>query len=71
MPFTRYDVYDVYVSRNSTVNNCAVDISKAFDRMNHHGLFLKIMQRKVPVSVLRVIENWFAKCSTCVRWGTC
>jgi len=49
---------------------CAVDISKAFDRMNQHGLFLKLMQRKVPVNVLRVIEDWFAKCATCVRWGS-
>ena len=38
--------------------------------MNHHGLFLKLMQRKIPVSVLRVIEDWFAKCATCVRWGS-
>ena len=51
MPFTRYirRVVDYYVCRNSTVNICAVDISKAFDRMNQHGLFLKLMQRKVPV----------------------
>ena len=68
--YTVRRVVDYYVSRNSTVNICAVDISKAFDRMNHHGLFLKLMQRKIPVSVLRVIEDWFAKCATCVRWGS-
>ena len=36
--------------------------------MNHHGLFLKFMQRKVPVNLLCVIENWFNTCMTCVRW---
>jgi len=30
-----------YVSANSTANICAVDLSKAFDRMNHHGPFIQ------------------------------
>ena len=30
-----------YVTNGSTVNLCALDITKAFDRMNHHGLFVK------------------------------
>ena len=34
-----------YVSNGSTVNLCALDISKAFDRVNHHGLFVKLMRR--------------------------
>ena len=59
---------EFYTARSSTVNLCAIDISKAFDRMNHHGLFLKLMQRKVPVNLLCVIENWFNTCMTCVRW---
>ena len=31
-------VVDYYVSYGTTVNICALDLSKAFDRMNHHGL---------------------------------
>ena len=57
-----------YVSNGSTVNLCALDISKAFDRMNHHGLFTKLMRRYVPVTLLRVLEHWFSICSTYVRW---
>jgi len=57
-----------YTARSSSVNLCAIDISKAFERMNHHGLFLNLMQRKVPVNLLLVIENWFNTCMTCVRW---
>jgi len=33
-------VIDYYVSLGSTANICAVDLSKAFDKMNHHGLFI-------------------------------
>jgi len=58
---------EFYTARSSSVNLCAIDISTAFDRMNHHGLFLKLMQRKVPVNLLCVIENWFNTCMTCVR----
>jgi len=62
-------VVDNYVSRGSTVNLCALDISKAFDRMNHHGLFIKLMRRSVPRTMLCILENWFNKCFTCVKWN--
>jgi len=57
-----------YVAGGSTVNLCALDISKAFDRMDHHGLYIKLMHRCIPENLLRVFENWFFKCYSCVRW---
>ena len=54
-------VVDYYVKFGSTVNLCALDISKAFDKMNHkNGLFIKLMQKLVPINLLRVLETWFA-----------
>jgi len=32
-----------YISAGSTVNICALDVRKAFDKMNHYGLFIKLM----------------------------
>lgn len=61
-------VVDHYVKNGSTVNLCALDLSKAFDRLNHHGLYIKLMKRCVPVQLLRIVENWFSICQTCVRW---
>jgi len=52
------------------MNLCAVDISKAFDRMNHRGLYLQLVDRLLPVNVLVTLENWFGKCYTCVKWGS-
>ena len=40
--FTLRNVVSYYVSCNSTVNICALDLSKAFDKMNHHALFIKL-----------------------------
>ena len=47
---------------------CAIDISKAFDRMNHFGLFIKLMDRFV--NVLLLLEDWYGKCFTCVKWDS-
>ena len=35
--------------RGSTVNVCCLDMSKAFDKVNHYSLFCKLMNRKTPV----------------------
>jgi len=38
--------------------------------MNHNGLFLKLMDRLLPVNVLLILEKWFENCYTCVKWGS-
>ena len=62
-------VIDEYVAGGFTVNVCALDLSKAFDRMNHFALFIKLMKRDTPVNLLVVIEKWFVISVTCVKWG--
>ena len=39
--FTLRTVVDHYVNYGSTVNVCSLDLSKAFDRMNHHEIIRK------------------------------
>jgi hypothetical protein len=63
-------VVNHYVANGSTVNLCALDVSKAFDKMNHCGLFIQLMKRGLPVNLLSVLEDWFSKCFTCVKWNT-
>lgn len=62
-------VVDYFTNNGSTVNVCAMDLSKAFDRVNHHLMFIKLMDRKIPVNLLSVLEHWLSVCSSCVRWG--
>ena len=62
-------IVDYFTSQNSTVNICALDISKAFDKVSHIKLFMKLMDRNVPRNCLLLIVCWFAKLSTCVRWS--
>ena len=64
-------VVDHFTLSRSTVNLCAIDVRKAFDKMSHYGLFTKLMKRMIPNSILNVLEHWFSICYTCVRWGSC
>ena len=59
---------DHYVNSGSTVNVCAIDVSKVFDKMNHYGLFIKLMKRRIPDNLLLLLESWFAIGMTCVKW---
>ena len=51
-------VTDYYVNRESTVNLAFLDMSKAFDKVNHSILFNKLMQRNCSGAVVRTLYNW-------------
>ena len=53
---------------NNTVNICSLDFSKAFDKVNHYGLCIKLMKRLIPVVLLEVLENWLSGCFAFVKW---
>jgi len=54
----------------TAVNIYALDRSKTFDKMNHHGLFIKLMDINIPINLLMVFEHWFSVGVTCVKWGS-
>jgi len=53
----------------STAVLCALDVSKAFDKVNHFGLYLKLMHRNIPKLFLDILFCWYDKCFAFVRWG--
>ena len=58
----------LYVNNGSTVNICSLDISKAFDKINHNVLFLKLMKRNTPICFINILVNWYSKCFCQVKW---
>ena len=36
------------------------DLSKAFDKVNHHALYQKLMKRLIPKELLNILECWDA-----------
>jgi len=57
--YTFRKVVDSYVTRGTTANICTIDLSKAFDKVNHHDLFIKLINRLFPVQLLNIIINLF------------
>ena len=48
---------------------CFIDASKAFDRVNHEKLFLKLLNRGVPKFLIRILVYWYGQQSMFVKWG--
>ena len=60
---------DYFVKRKSTVIMCSLDMEKAFDKMNRDALFIKMIQRGVPLTLIKILDGWFEKSCSSVRWG--
>lgn len=60
---------EYFIERQSTVNLCALDMSKAFDKMNRNALFIKLLDRNCPVVLINLLDCWFSKTYACVKWG--
>jgi len=66
--YTVKSVVQHFTSGSSTVNLCALDMSKAFDKLHHCALFIKLMDRSIPLAILIVLIYWYSMCSAVVHW---
>ena len=61
---------DYFRRRDSNVFVAFLDFSKAFDTISHCGLFLKLIQRKVPLCFLLIIMFWYCNMEYDVKWSS-
>jgi len=58
---TTYSVRNViqnfFVSNGSTASVWAIDLSNAFDRMNHYALLIKLMDWKISYSIVNCFRT--------------
>src|SRR5258708_37010819 len=59
---------DYFTCRESNVCVGVLDLSKAFDRLNHSILFSDLLTRGVPTCIIYVLINWYDKTSTRIMW---
>ena len=64
-------IIEFHLQGGSTVNICSVDISKAFDKTNHHGLLVKLMNRHTPVEIVKLLHFWLSNSLSCIKWDGC
>ena len=63
------ETVNYYVNNGSRVYCGFLDASKAFDRLVHSGLFLKLINRGVPLIFLDTIIQWYSNLACRVKWG--
>jgi len=62
-------VVEYYCKSGSTVTVCALDISKAFGRVNNYALLSLLIDRTVPKYFITIMLKWFQHSTASVRWG--
>jgi len=65
--YTVRKIVEQFTKGGNTVNICSVDLSKAFDKLNHFGMYIKLMKRLIPTELLALLENWIAGCFANVK----
>ena len=68
--FALKEILDTFNRQNSTMFMCFIDASKAFDRVNHGKLFLKLSKSGVPGFLIRILVYWYSHQAMRVRWGS-
>ena len=58
-----------FTNKGSNVFVSFLDCSKAFDRISHFGLFIKLIDRSIPLCFLLLIITWHLNMTCRVKWG--
>ena len=68
--FCLSETVNYYIDHGNRVFCSFLDASKAFDRLIHSGLFIKLIARKIPKIFLDVLINWYSALQCRVKWDS-
>ena len=54
---------------NKVVHTCALDLSKAYDRVQYYKLFRKLLERGLPEGVVRLLVTWYSSQTMQIKWN--
>ena len=60
---------DYFTNRGSSVITAFLDCSKGFDKVEHSGIFIKLIQRGVPLCILNTLIYWYSNLTSVVKWN--
>ena len=67
--YTLRKVVEYYNCNGSTVNLCYLDIWKGFDKINQSVLLMKLIKRRVPSVLVKLLHFWYSISYNRVRWA--
>jgi len=59
--FVLHNVIEYFNERGSNVYLASLNVTKAFDHVNHFQLYQTLMKHNVPITFLSIIINWYGK----------
>jgi hypothetical protein len=67
--FTFKETTRYLIKKNNKMFCAFLYASKAFDKVLHNGLFLKLLNKKVPMTFVAILKNWYSKLSAAILWN--
>ena len=64
------NMFSRYIHNETSVLGCFLDASKAFDMVDHGLLFQKLLDRGLPLPVVRFLLSWYSLQEMKVRWNS-
>ena len=61
---------EYFKRRSTSVYVAFLDARKAFDKINHWILFKKLIARRVPIYLVKVLCFWYQNQSMYIKWGS-
>ena len=62
------EVVSQYKSNSTNVYCAALDLSKAYDKINHDILITKLIDAKLPMSIVKIFQYMLSHTDVCVRF---
>ena len=67
--YTLKEYIEFYKLRNTSVFVTFLDASKVFDRIDHWLLFKKLIDKRIPLFIIKLLVCWYSTQQMHIRWG--